>query len=145
MSGAATRIRTGDLILTKDVLYQLSHSSVRQRIFPHDADYYIKCYSVCQYFFEKISTNLFQKKKDVSFKRKRECKREMHSLGSYSHLGGYKIFDQKYQRYYSCDANECKSNKKYAFDFLSYGISSRAAKIFRYRIALFIYIIAEVP
>ena len=28
MSGAATRIRTGDLILTKDVLYQLSHSSI---------------------------------------------------------------------------------------------------------------------
>ena len=28
LSGAATRIRTGDLILTKDVLYQLSHSSV---------------------------------------------------------------------------------------------------------------------
>ena len=27
LSGAATRIRTGDLILTKDVLYQLSHSS----------------------------------------------------------------------------------------------------------------------
>ena len=27
--GAATRIRTGDLILTKDVLYQLSHSSAR--------------------------------------------------------------------------------------------------------------------
>ena len=27
MSGAATQIRTGDLILTKDVLYQLSHSS----------------------------------------------------------------------------------------------------------------------
>ncbi len=27
-SGAATRIRTGDLILTKDALYQLSHSSV---------------------------------------------------------------------------------------------------------------------
>ena len=26
--GAATRIRTGDLILTKDVLYQLSHSSM---------------------------------------------------------------------------------------------------------------------
>ena len=25
--GAATQIRTGDLILTKDVLYQLSHSS----------------------------------------------------------------------------------------------------------------------
>ena len=27
LSGAATQIRTGDLILTKDVLYQLSHSS----------------------------------------------------------------------------------------------------------------------
>ena len=26
--GAATQIRTGDLILTKDVLYQLSHSSI---------------------------------------------------------------------------------------------------------------------
>ena len=30
LSGAATRIRTGDLILTKDVLYQLSHSSILQ-------------------------------------------------------------------------------------------------------------------
>ena len=30
LSGAATRIRTGDLILTKDVLYQLSHSSIPQ-------------------------------------------------------------------------------------------------------------------
>ena len=30
--GAATRIRTGDLILTKDVLYQLSHSSVSKGI-----------------------------------------------------------------------------------------------------------------
>ena len=27
-SGAATRIRTGDLILTKDALYQLSYSSI---------------------------------------------------------------------------------------------------------------------
>ena len=33
LSGAATRIRTGDLILTKDVLYQLSHSSVSQEYF----------------------------------------------------------------------------------------------------------------
>ena len=32
-SGAATRIRTGDLILTKDVLYQLSHSSIPQGYF----------------------------------------------------------------------------------------------------------------
>ena len=30
LSGAATRIRTGDLILTQDVLYQLSHSSIPQ-------------------------------------------------------------------------------------------------------------------
>ena len=30
--GAATQIRTGDLILTKDVLYHLSHSSTSQRI-----------------------------------------------------------------------------------------------------------------
>ena len=33
LSGAATRIRTGDLILTKDVLYQLSHSSISQEYF----------------------------------------------------------------------------------------------------------------
>ena len=33
LSGAATRIRTGDLILTKDVLYQLSHSSIPQGYF----------------------------------------------------------------------------------------------------------------
>ena len=31
--GAATQIRTGDLILTKDVLYQLSHSSRSQEYF----------------------------------------------------------------------------------------------------------------
>ena len=39
--GAATRIRTGDLILTKDVLYQLSHSSISQNV-SRDALYYIK-------------------------------------------------------------------------------------------------------
>ena len=33
LSGAATQIRTGDLILTKDVLYQLSHSSRSQEYF----------------------------------------------------------------------------------------------------------------
>ena len=33
--GAATQIRTGDLILTKDALYRLSYSSVKQ------LDYYI--------------------------------------------------------------------------------------------------------
>ena len=30
--GAATRIRTGDLMLTKHVLYQLSHSSVWEQV-----------------------------------------------------------------------------------------------------------------
>ena len=44
--GAATRIRTGDLILTKDVLYQLSHSSIIGN--PCDADYYIKYFWLCQ-------------------------------------------------------------------------------------------------
>ena len=53
LSGAATRIRTGDLILTKDVLYQLSHSSITTRIFPRDADYYIKYICICQYIFQK--------------------------------------------------------------------------------------------
>ena len=53
LSGAATRIRTGDLILTKDVLYQLSHSSKRQRLLPRDGDYYIKYFSICQYLFAK--------------------------------------------------------------------------------------------
>ncbi len=49
--GAATQIRTGDLILTKDVLYQLSHSSMPRGI-PRDADYYIKRFIVCQYLFK---------------------------------------------------------------------------------------------
>ena len=34
--GAATQIRTGDLILTKDVLYQLSHSSVNGKDYSRD-------------------------------------------------------------------------------------------------------------
>ena len=41
--GATTQIRTGDLILTKDVLYQLSHSSVLS----NDIDY-IRFASECQ-------------------------------------------------------------------------------------------------
>ena len=44
--GAATRIRTGDLILTKDVLYQLSHSSRLKTCFR--LVYYIKRKRVCQ-------------------------------------------------------------------------------------------------
>ena len=47
LSGAATQIRTGDLILTKDVLYQLSHSS-------NCENYYSKIIDNCQPFFEKI-------------------------------------------------------------------------------------------
>ncbi len=50
--GAATRIRTGDLILTKDVLYQLSHSSV----FVSTYDIIPECRAFVKrkfYFFEK--------------------------------------------------------------------------------------------
>ena len=47
-SGAANQSRTDDLILTKDVLYQLSHSSVSQI----DEHYYIRKLVVCQAFFE---------------------------------------------------------------------------------------------
>ena len=46
--GAANQNRTDDLILTKDVLYQLSHSSVSQI----DEHYYIRKLVVCQVFFE---------------------------------------------------------------------------------------------
>ena len=46
--GAANQNRTDDLILTKDVLYQLSHSSV----FQIDEHYYIRKLVVCQVFFE---------------------------------------------------------------------------------------------
>ena len=41
LSGAATRIWTGDLVLTKDALYQLSHSSMHQD-FSQWLDYYNK-------------------------------------------------------------------------------------------------------
>ncbi len=44
LSGAATRIRTGDLILTKDVLYQLSHSSITQGYFLVTLDNYNKLF-----------------------------------------------------------------------------------------------------
>ena len=46
--GAANQNRTDDLILTKDVLYQLSHSSISQI----DEHYYIRKLVVCQVFFE---------------------------------------------------------------------------------------------
>ena len=59
LSGAATRIRTGDLILTKDVLYQLSHSSITQGYFLVTLDNYIKYFCVCQYILQKIEKNYF--------------------------------------------------------------------------------------
>ena len=53
--GAATRIRTGDLILTKDVLYQLSHSSIYwPRIFPQALIIISNKKSFVNRFFEKI-------------------------------------------------------------------------------------------
>ena len=35
--GADNQIRTGDLILTKDVLYQLSHISISSKLFKKNA------------------------------------------------------------------------------------------------------------
>ena len=66
LSGAATRIRTGDLILTKDVLYQLSHSSIFVP-FHSDAVYYIKKKAVCQYVFPKTFVKI---KKIIKFSLK---------------------------------------------------------------------------
>ena len=53
LSGAATQIRTGDLILTKDVLYQLSHSSTLSQVFPFSECYYNKKKLLCQVFLIK--------------------------------------------------------------------------------------------
>ena len=52
--GAATQIRTGDLILTKDVLYQLSHSSNSSENTFQDASYYSKKKRLCQVVLKKI-------------------------------------------------------------------------------------------
>ena len=65
--GAATQIRTGDLILTKDVLYQLSHSSNTSRVFPLGYVIIAKRYSFVKSFFKKI-----KKGKKLS-DRHREC------------------------------------------------------------------------
>ena len=51
--GAATQIRTGDLILTKDVLYQLSHSSVNRKDYSRD-------FLFCQALISK-KTKIFSK------------------------------------------------------------------------------------
>lgn len=48
--GAAIQIRTGDLILTKDVLYLLSHSSKFNKIYL--LEYYILIICYCQFIFK---------------------------------------------------------------------------------------------
>ncbi len=56
--GAANQIRTDDLILTKDVLYQLSHSSILIfELCSHSQvlHYYSKSFFLCQAFFIKKS------------------------------------------------------------------------------------------
>ena len=53
VSGAATQIRTGDLILTKDVLYQLSHSSISSDI-SAEQWYYSKAEGGLSIAFSKI-------------------------------------------------------------------------------------------
>ena len=55
--GAATQIRTGDLILTKDVLYQLSHSSITAYSIITDAEGIVKRFSK---LFYKNRENLRQ-------------------------------------------------------------------------------------
>ena len=54
LSGAATRIRTGDLILTKDVLYQLSHSSITQGFFLVTQIIISNIFVFVNMFFKKI-------------------------------------------------------------------------------------------
>ncbi len=51
--GAANQIRTGDLVLTKDVLYHLSHSST---LFFQRKRYYTKPVVACQSFFSENPT-----------------------------------------------------------------------------------------
>ena len=60
LSGAATRIRTGDLILTKDVLYQLSHSSVPQ-------EYFLVTLTIISNIFLFVNTFLKKMKKYLQF------------------------------------------------------------------------------
>ena len=49
--GADNQIRTGDLVLTKDVLCLLSHISICRPL--GQLLYYIRPYAVCQYLFSK--------------------------------------------------------------------------------------------
>ena len=59
LSGAATRIRTGDLILTKDVLYQLSHSSISQEYFLVTQTIIAKNFAFVNMFSRLFLRNLF--------------------------------------------------------------------------------------
>ena len=51
--GAATQIRTGDLILTKDVLYQLSHSSIVRECFRRTLIIITNLFRFVNRFFKK--------------------------------------------------------------------------------------------
>ena len=52
--GAANQIRTGDLILTKDVLYHLSHSSILSfSVIIDSVNHYKVKFIFCQVFFKK--------------------------------------------------------------------------------------------
>ena len=64
LSGAATRIRTGDLILTKDVLYQLSHSSITQGCFLVTQIIISNIFVFVNTFFKKIE-NYFSREFSV--------------------------------------------------------------------------------
>ncbi len=68
-SGAATQIRTGDLILTKDVLYQLSHSSMaipeKTGILQPTNDIIAKTSAFVKWFLNYFSACLLFIKKDV--------------------------------------------------------------------------------
>ena len=56
--GAANQSRTDDLVLTKDALYQLSHSSI-------DGDYYSNISRFCQRVFVNFQKNFYRGEKFV--------------------------------------------------------------------------------
>ncbi len=73
--GAATQIRTGDLILTKDVLYQLSHSSVCNVPIISEAHLFVKRNFKRSFRnFRKISMSPDFQKTRVSDKNEQVCK-----------------------------------------------------------------------
>ena len=59
--GADNQIRTGDLVLTKDVLYQLSHISTYNRSKSHMLIYYSKKVEECQTKYHGFAKIFFSK------------------------------------------------------------------------------------